>query len=117
MEQITLKEFLGIGISLFTFIGMVANLFYNNWKNAHLQDEITKKNEAQDKQLTKMWEWKDHHEIDASEQRRKFEVQMAEIRGELKGIKDSHENQFNAIMERLTRVENKIDRLEQRVQG
>lgn len=116
MNDITLSQFLTIAISLITFIGLIGKQFFDHGRSSRLQEEIKDKNEEQDGQLGKLWSWKDNHEQEANEKRLRFEIELASTRGELKGIKESQDGQFEAIMDRLTRVEGKIDRLEERIQ-
>ena len=109
-----IKEFFSIAVPILTVVGIVVKWGYDRGKNESIQEEIGRKNTEQDGKLTNLFSWKDAHNEDAASQRVKFQVEMAEIRGELKGLKESHNEQFAAIMERFTRIEDKIDRLEQR---
>lgn len=116
MNDMSLTQILGLAISVITLVGFIGRSFYENGKRDSLTDFVEKKNASQDNSLRILFAWKDSHTDEAAEHRLKFEIALARIEGELKGIKDSHDGQFTAIMERLTRVENKIDRLEQRNQ-
>jgi hypothetical protein len=93
---------------------MIGSFFYDKGKRESLEKELTDKNDKHQQQLERMWTWKDTHEHDASEKRLRFEVEMAELKGRLTGIKESHDEQFSQLMERFTRIEDKIDRIETR---
>lgn len=72
-----------------------------------------------------LFNFKDEHEKDSAEWRSKYEREMAELRGQLAGLIMANGKEFAAILERLDRMEDshqrqfekledKIDKLEDR---
>ena len=105
---------LGRILAIASLLSLIAKVVYDYAEGKITQKALGDKNEEQDRKLKKLFEDADKHKEDAANYRLKFEVQMAEVRGELKGMKESHNEQFEQLREMFTRLETKIDRLEQR---
>jgi chromosome segregation ATPase len=64
-----------------------------------------------------IWNRYNEHEKEASDQREKFNIQIAQLQGELKGIRETSLAQFNSINEHLKRLEDKLDRMSEQRGG
>ena len=80
-----------LGLSGATVLGGIISLIVMWVRFQNKVDNLVDKDVDQENKLKNLFSWKDAHTEDANNHRLKFEIELAETRGQIKGMKESQD--------------------------